>query len=491
MAKIVFVNPSMNFKRGFGKLSPFMEAAPCIGLARLATLMKKAGYEVKGIDAYSNRLTISQTTKIISTIKPDIVGISCLTPSAIYVTNLAREIRNLRLGIKIILGNLHASIFAEDFILSGEADIVVHGEGENTLCELVPKLLSGKRLDSVRGISFKNDGKIIRTENRPLISDLNNLPYPDWGIFNYRNYGLFPFVTMARPALTIEGSRGCPYSCSFCTLDWQGKEYRMRPTSSIVDEFEYTITRYGAKQIAFADAIFPLTEKQGLEFCSEIIRRRLEKKCIWVTETRVDLITRLLAKTMREAGCRRILFGIESGVQSVLNENQKKATLEKTIETIKICRQAGIQTCGFFILGLPGEDRTSSEKTIKFALKLPLDLAKFNIIIPYPGSPIYQEAVSKGRLLHRNWEDYTCYVPNPEQLPWVPEGREAEELKTLQKTAIRRFYIRPTIILRHLFIIRSIRFKFLILGFWVLVSEEINNLFLKYFTKKLKGLHQI
>lgn len=338
MAKIVFVNPSMSFKRSFGRLAPFMEPAPCIGLARLATLMKQASHKVYGVDAYSERLTTSQASEIISGYNPDIVGISCLTPSAIWVTDLIHKLRNLRLPTKIVLGNLHASLFDEDFILTAGADVVVHGEGEDTFGELVPELLSGKRFDLVKGISFQKDGKVIKTGNRPLISDLDHLPYPDWGIFNYHNYGLLPFVTIAKPALTIEGSRGCPYNCSFCSLGYMGKKYRMRSIASIVNEFEYSINIFGAKQIAFADAIFPLTEKQGLEFCAEIIKRGLQKKCTWVSETRVDNVTQPLVIAMKEAGCRRILFGIESGVQSVLNGNEKKLNINKVIETIKICR---------------------------------------------------------------------------------------------------------------------------------------------------------
>ncbi|MBU1997903.1 MAG: B12-binding domain-containing radical SAM protein, partial [Candidatus Omnitrophica bacterium] len=377
--------------------------------------------------------------------------------------------------------------FAEDFILSGEADVVVHGEGEDTLRDLVPALLSNQKLDPIKGISFQKNGMVIKTEGRPLINDLDRLPYPDWNIFNYRKYGLLPFVTMSKPALTIEGSRGCPHNCSFCSLGYMGKKYRVRSVQSIADEFEYTCDYYGAKQIAFADAMFPLTEKHGLEFCAEIMRRKLEKKCIWVTETRVDIITQPLLKAMKEAGCRRLLFGIESGVQTVLDGVKKNQNIEKIVKTIKICKQIGVQTCGFFILGLPGEDKSATEETIKFALKLPLDLAKFNITIPYPGCAIYQEAEQKGKLLHRNWEDYTCYTPKPQQLPWVPEGREPKELINFQKKAIRSFYLRPRVIFRHLFIIRSIGLKFIIIGGWILVSEEIKNclLILSIKTKNL------
>lgn len=463
-----------------------MEPAPCIGLARLATLMKQAGHKVYGVDAYCERLTASQASEIISTYNPEIVGISCLTASAPWVKDLTHKLRDRRLSTKIILGNLHASIFAEEFILSGEADVVVHGEGEETLCELVPNLLSENKLDYIRGISFQRYGRVIKTEERPLIANLDCLPYPDWEIFNYKKYGLLPFVTLAKPALMIEGSRGCPYSCSFCAIGWLGVKYRMRSILSIADEFEHSITNFGARQIAFADAMFPLTEKQGLEFCAEVSRRRLENKCVWVTETRADIITRPLVKAMREAGCRRILFGIESGVQSVLNGIGKRVDLEKTTETIKICRQEKMQTCGFFILGLPGEDRLATEETIRFALKLPLDVAKFNITIPYPGSPLYQQAIKESRLLHRNWEDYSCYVPDPGQLPWLPEGRNAKELISLQKAATRRFYIRPGIILRHFFIIRTIGLKFILIGGWILISEGIIDLF-KNFPIKFKA----
>jgi radical SAM superfamily enzyme YgiQ (UPF0313 family) len=477
MAKVALVNPSMDFQRAFGGLAPFMEPAPCIGLARIGSLMKELGLQVRGVDAYSLRLSALQASEIIADYDPHIVGVSCLTPSAPWVKELIRKLRKRAGRPKIILGNVHASLFAEEFILCEGVDAVVHGEGEDTLRELVPLMLSDKALEAVRGISFLKNGTVVKNEPRPLISDLDRLPLPRWDIFDYRNYGALPFVTIKKPSLTIEGSRGCPYSCSFCCLGHMGKRYRLRSISAIVDEFAHTVFRYGARQIDFADAVFPLTERQGLEFCNEVIRRGLEKECIWVSETRTDVITPALAKAMRQAGCRRILFGIESGSQAVLDKIEKKLALRKHFEAIEICRQVGIQTCGFFILGLPGEDRASSKETIRLALSLALDFAKFNILIPYPGSPIYQEALKKGELLHRNWEDYSCYVPTPQQLPWVAQGREPAELISLQKCAIRRFYLRPNIVLRHLFIIRSIELRFLIRGGYLLIMEAIKSLF--------------
>ena len=486
MAKIVFINPSMNFKRSCGSFSRFMEPVPPLGLVRLANVLKIKSLDVYGIDAYAEQLTISHTLKRLKTINPEFIAISCLTPSALFVEKLARSIREDKMRAKIILGNIHASFFADYFLKNNLADAIVHGEGELTIDEVIQTFLAeNKSLDEIKGISYKNGEKIIRTKERPFMENIDNLPKPIYEIFPYKQYGLLPFVTMAKPALALEGSRGCPYKCEFCSLTNMGKKYRKRSAVSIADEFEYLLEKYGARQLAFVDATFPLMESQGIEFCQEILRRNLSKRCIWVTETRTDVVTEPLLMLMKQAGCKRILFGIEAGEEIILSKIDKNLSLNDIKRTINICRNIGIQTCGFFIVGLPGETKESIKSTINLALNLPLDLAKFNIAIPYPGSPFYEEVERNGELLHKNWEDYSCYISSPEQLPYVNPNVGGEELLLIQKLAIHRFYLRFRVIFRHLFIIRSIEFKYILLGGSILIGQVIKARCL-WILKKLK-----
>ena len=472
MAKITFISPSMNFRRSMGVYAPLMEAAPPIGIARLAAVCEQLGMKAEIIDSYSERLSSERTVERLESAWPDFVGVSCLTPSAVFVEDVLRKIRAAHPKTRIVLGNVHAEVFARDYIESGLADAVVHGEGESTLPALLSAWSDSRQPDSdMPGISFMKDGKFFSTPPAAPISDLDKLPIPSWHLTPYSLYGLLPFVTMAKPAFTVEGSRGCPHHCYFCSLLGTGKPYRKFSAARIVDEFEILINEYGAKQIAFADAMFPLTENQGIEFC-ELLMARIpdNKKVLWTTETRTDVITDKLAVAMKSAGCGRVLMGIESGADDTLMNINKGLKTDKTRAAVESCRKAGIQSCGFFILGLPGETKVNAEKTVRFARALPLDIAKFNIAIPYPGSRFYNDLDAAGLLRHKRWEDYTCYASKPDQLPWVNPEWYPLELIDFQNKALRRFYFRAGLIFRHLFIIRSVKPWFLIVGGWILLA---------------------
>jgi len=170
------------------------------------------------------------------------------------------------------------------------------------------------------------------------------------------------------------------------------------------------------------------------------------------------------------------LLGIESGSNETLQNVNKKLKIEKTREAVEACRKAGIQTCGFLMIGLPGETKSSAEETVRFACSLPLDVAKFNIAIPYPGSKFYDDLNASGELRHKRWEDYTCYVTDPDQLPWVNPEWKANELIKYQNKALRRFYLRFDIIMRHLFVIKTIRPWHLAVGGYVLLSSIFKDL---------------
>lgn len=473
MAEIALISPSMNFERSMGVYAPLMEAAPPIGIARLAAVCEAAGWSVSIVDAYSERLTPEQTVARLERNPPDVVGVSCLTPSAAFVGDALSLVRSRMPRTRIALGNVHADVFAGEYLESGLADAVVHGEGERALEELVAVWGRGGSTDeNTRGVSIMAGGKAVRTAPRPMIEDLDSLPVPSWNLTPYRLYGLLPFVTMAKPALTIEGSRGCPNRCSFCSLHGTGGRYRMFSAERIVDEIVELVKKYGARQIAFADAMFPLTESQGVEFCETLMKRiPPEERVLWVTETRADVLTEKLARKMKEAGCGRLLLGIESGSDETLRLVNKNLKVEKARTAVQTCRRAGIQACGFFIIGLPGETRENAEKTLRFALELPLDVAKFNIAIPYPGSAFFNELREAGGLRHTRWEDYTCYVSDPEQLPWINENWTAAGIVEFQRRAVRLFYLRIGIIFRHLFVIRSVRPWHLLVGGWILISS--------------------
>lgn len=468
--KVLLINPMINQAETLGRLKRFMTPMPSIGLAYIAAVLEKNGVKVEIVDDFFSRMGIGGITERVKNEKPDIVGVSCITPTAYQVFEIARRIKVYKKDTIVVLGNVHASIFAEPILKEEYVDVIVHGEGEYTMLELVKAIEGGKNLRGVEGISFLEDGTVIHTPTRPPIENLDGLPFPAWHLYPHSKFRILPFVEMKRPALVISGSRGCPYKCSFCVKVMKGLR-RARSAKNIVDEFEWLIENFGIKQVAFVDPIFPFGKKEGLEFCEEIISRGVNKKVIWATDTRVDLVDKELLQKMKEAGCKRIMYGFETGTQTVLDGLVKKFTLEDAKKAAEETKKAGIQSVGFFMLGMAGETKETAQRTIEFARELNIDFAKFTVTVPYPGTELYETLLREGKLNTDDWSKFTPYTQDPESLVYVPDGMSGEELLAMQKKAFFGFYMRPKMIFRHLFKIRTVKLQDLLYGAYTLLSS--------------------
>jgi radical SAM superfamily enzyme YgiQ (UPF0313 family) len=358
-------------------------------------------------------------------------------------------------------------VFAEDIIKRKKADFVVHHDGEETICELVDALKSGTRdFSSVDGLSWSDNGEPHKNKPRRLLTDLDSLPYPAWHLFPYEKYGLLPFADFAKPVLTMTGSRGCPYRCDYCSLiNTGGKVYRKRDPIKIVDEYEYLVDRYKVKQIGFVDPIFPLITKDLKPFCEELVNRGLDQKCQWLSETRCDRLSKEVCDLMYRGGCRRVLMGIESGVDLLLGNVNKNITTAKVREGVANAKSAGLQTVGLFMIGMPGETPEMTRETVEFSVDLDLDFAKYAITVPFPGSKLFDDRWQKD-LFRDDWENYTTFNPDPDRLIYHPHGYDPEELIKMQSWALRRFYMRPRQIKKQFLELRTISPKMLLYGLY-------------------------
>lgn len=467
--KVTLINPFMNLKE-FGAYGRFMQPVPPIGLAYIAAVLEKEGAGVNIIDDFVLRLSAGKLLAEIKMRRPDIVGISCLTPSAPLVFALARAIKEYNQTIKVVLGNIHATIFADSILKQEAVDVIVRGEGEWTMRELVRAIRDNRPLVSVEGISFKDGEEVIHNEDRELISNLDELPYPAWHLLPIRHYGFLPFMDLKKPGLSMLSSRGCPHKCAFCSLVKLGGVYRRRKPLSVVDEFEYIAGKFPIKQIGFVDPLFALSKENTIDICNEVIRRRLNKRIVWLCETRIDLMDKEILNAMREAGCRRILYGIEAGVDGTLSAIGKKYNRQTIIHTIRRTRAAGIESSGLFIIGLPGETKEMIQETIRFARKLDIDFAKFALAVPYPGSQLYDDLVQSGKLNREDWENYITFHTNPQAVVAISETVTPAELIALQRRAHKEFYLQPKVIAKQLTKIRTLSPKDLLSGLYTLFA---------------------
>lgn len=454
--KILLLIPPTDLSSSYGKLKSFSNPQPAIGVAYIAAVLCKNGFNVKVVDAYVNSYLLKDIMDTIDYFNPEVVGISVLTPSAEVVYKISKNIRSKFPYIKIVMGNMHASLFSDEILIKGYADFVVHREGELTMLELLQTIKDSKKLESVKGISFLRDGRIINNLLREHVNDLDALPFPAWILFPLKEYSTDPRTEIKKGSVEMQilATRGCPNQCTFCSSRTErslGGKYRMRTPKSVVDEMVYMHEKYRNEVFSFMDLAFPLVKSHAVGLCTEMVRRGVGEKFKWVTECRVKPLDKELLMLMKKAGCVRVCFGIESGNNEILRLLKKNFTIEDVRKAVKMAYEAGLEVDGMFMIGLPEETVETISETIDFAVELDVRYAIFNIFVPYPGCELYDTLKSQDKIHYKRWSDFTSYPTYSGGVPvYVPDGLTQEELMNLQMKAMKKFYLRPKFILREL-----------------------------------------
>jgi magnesium-protoporphyrin IX monomethyl ester (oxidative) cyclase len=444
-----------------GRAKKIISPTEPFGLMCLASYLEKFGKEVNVLDVYALGLGFKEVLAEIENYSPDIIGFSLLTSQANITMELTKFIRAhyTAKNYKVVYGNIHADIYYEYFLKHGYADIVVHGEGEDTLLQLVDNLENDKSLETIRGISFlKPDGEVFKTEDRGLIEDLDKIPLPARHLVPMHLYKMSyywgPNASNPKTFKTIFTSRGCPYRCTFCNVH---KERRIRYFSvkRVEEEIRLVLNQYKAKYVFFLDSCFMVSRDRVVTICEMMLRNKF--KFDWACEGRVNLASKdpELLRLMKKAGCIQICYGIESGVQKLLDNVRKDCTIEQIEAAVSNTIAAGIRTIGLFILGLPGETPELTEQTIAFSLKFPFEFAQYGILTPYPGTQIYYDLLKENKIDHYEWDRYTQYAAFTNKEPiYTPEGYPPYVLLEKQKEAIMRCFFRPRVMIRQILNIR-------------------------------------
>lgn len=463
--KVLLLNPPFT-EYAHGALKGHGGKALPLNLAYLAGYLRKQkpNIEILALDCEGLSLSYEKIEYEIQKIGPDMVGITAPTPAYAQVLEISKIIKGIDNGIKVVVGGPHPTALPEDTVEQPNIDIVISGEGEITFFDLVNIVDKGLDLGDVKGIVYKDkNGKTHKTLTRPLIKDLDELPFPARDLFPLDIYYPPPTKRISnKKSGNMITSRGCPYKCTYCMASyiWRHK-IRFRSVKNVVDEIEHCYRDFGIGEFNFHDELFTFKEKRTIDICREIRKRKLD--IAWVCMVRVDYISDEVLKEMRLAGCRKIAFGFESGSQMILDKMKKKVALERAEGAVKAVKKAGIKTAGNFMLGNIGETEETVRQTINLAKKLNTDTCAFFIASPYPGTEFYEIAKKKKYLRDDlKWEDF-CLVSNnipPLNLP----GLAATRILELQKLAYREYYIR----------FRYIWSKLVGLRYWVEVKNLIN-----------------
>lgn len=382
-------------------------AAPPLGLGYIASVLIKDGHEIYFHDFTLKPASSLAIKKIICDINPDLVGISVMVRALPQTKTLVSLIKEIS-AIPVVLGGPQATIEPEFTLRYTNADFAIVGEGEEAILDLIRGLKTNE-LNHIGGLAwFNKDREFILNPEREFIKNLDDLPIPYWDLISPLKYNLIPALTPVKssPIAPIITTRGCPYECSFCAgpLMWK-RTFRARSAKNIVDEIELLINKYKVKQIFLSDDNFTLIREHAINMCKEIIKRKINIHWACPNGIRIDKVDNELLQLMKKAGCYLVGFGIESGNQEILNEASKQMDLRRVRDVVSMAKKNKIITYGFFIIGLPGETRGSIRNTIDFAKSLPLDRAWFNILVPYPGTKVFDMYRKNKAVNDIDWEN--------------------------------------------------------------------------------------
>ena len=468
--KVTLINPP--YSEIYGPVVEAEGVSMPLGLLYIASYIRQFGVEVTVIDGEAERLNSTSLRNRIKLSNPDLVGIFCTTPTlgvSLKVCDLVKEIDS---DIPVVMGGPHPTVLPKEVLENKAVDFAIMAEGEHTFHELIMALQKKGDFKKILGLGYKAGEKLIVNPPRPLIENLDELPYPARDLVDRKNY----FMAASR-AFTLKlgkgyddiiTSRGCPYKCTYCgTQAIFGQRARWRSVENVMGEIDEILQTSDSKILAFLDDTLTVNEERTINLCDRI--RERDPNIKFFCNSRVNVFTDEIAAALKRAGCMLVGFGIESGNQQILNNIKKGTTLQQAEKALAIAKKHGLNTLCAFMVGNPGENRKTAMDTIRFALKLNPTFANFFITTPYPDTELYDDAVKAGILDRSDWSNFIA----------IPKGEPVVELSDLSKKelvyfnrlAYKKFYLRPSYILKRAMGIRSLQeFKYAFKGLRTLIK---------------------
>ncbi len=369
---------------------------PPLGLGYLAAALKKRGFSVELVDG--TFLNKKASVERVRRSNPQIIGIY----SMFSMKKTSMEFARLFKGhcSLLVTGGPLPTLDPSDFL--DVFDVAAIGEGEETIVELAECVEKGAHFSSVKGIAYKESGIVKFTPPRDFVENLDALSFPSRELFDNSEYKRYYFKRYGYTTTPLISSRGCPFSCDFCSRPVFGTSFRSRSPENIVDEVE-EIAGLGYERVWFADDCFTLNSEHLKRVCDLLIQRRVDID--WECLSRVDTLDFEVAECMKRAGCIRVFFGIESGNDNVLSIMNKRISTTQAKKAVSVAKQVGLQVGAFFIVGYPGESDKTVLDTVRFASGLQLDYLSFTLPYPIPGTALYERVKDNGGVTIKDWEE--------------------------------------------------------------------------------------
>ncbi len=403
--------------------------SPPLSIGYLAAALERKGIQVEVLDFSVETYSKARLESLIRTFDPQIVGATAVTMTFDEAIKVIVDAKAIAPEITTVMGGPHVSFCAEETMQQYPAlDMVVIGEGDDTIVELARALETKSALSSIRGIAFRNRSKVYLTDHRPPSIDVNTLPLPARHLLPLSKY-----KSLGSP-ITMTTSRGCPFQCIFCVgRKMVGSKVRYRSSKSVVDEFQYLST-LGFRQINIVDDLFTSNKAHCISICDEIIARGIEAK--WTSFARAGTVSIEVLKKMKQAGCYAVSFGFESSDPEILKTARKGITVEQVVDAVKMCVEAELIPHGSFVLGLPGETPRTMQRTIEFGDYLDEmgAMVGCHLLAPFPGTRVREQSEEYGiEILTNDWTLYTANRAVVETATVTKEMFDAHAIDVEQK----------------------------------------------------------
>lgn len=410
-----------------------------IGLGCITTAIKNAGFDFDLIDIDAYRYSDEEVEELIRKKKYDVVCMGCIVTGYKRIKKLAETIKKCHDSAKIIVGNSVATSIVEILLTKTKVDIAVMSEGDETIVELLQVLSSNQPINTVKGICFVNDGKIVRTETRPLIQDISALPFMDFSVFDVEQYienakhevsDPLPIPREEIRALPVNTARGCIANCGFCYHVFKGMPYRHRNSESIVAEIKLLIEKYSLNYIHFWDELTFFSKDQTLELVQKILDEGLH--FYWTAQCRANLFQNEedmgIIKKMKDAGCLGMQYSLESADKDILKMMNKNISIEQFSKQTQLFQKAGIATWTSLVLGYPQETPETLKKTFDCCIENKI-YPSCGYLLPQPGSPVYSYAIEHGFI--KDEEAYLMKIGDRQDLTLNMTQMSDEEFQRL------------------------------------------------------------
>jgi radical SAM superfamily enzyme YgiQ (UPF0313 family) len=419
---------------------------PPVELLYAGAVFEKAGVECRLTDYPAEERSLVDLERDVVAFAPDLVLLSITTPGLPADMDVAARIREIAPGTIVAAKGAHFNTLDLDALGRYRGlDLALRGEHEATCREIA----EGRPWETIQGIAYRDAARQpVRTADRPFIEDLDAIPFP---ARHLGDNGLYRRPDTGEMQTTIVTNRGCPFNCIYCLANQvAGRRNRMRSPGNILAEIEECVTRYGIRSFLFRSDLFTANREWLLELCRGI--RELGLKIDWSCNSRVDTLDAEMLAEMKSAGCWIVAFGIESGSQEMLDHINKRTDLAKAREALKLTRDAGLLSSVYFLVGLPWETEETLLANERFARELDPDIVEVFYVYPFPGTPLYAECVRLGLLQPGEIPRSAYDGPAMRAL-----ALSREQLAQARNRALRRFYMRPRVVLRTLLRMRSAR----------------------------------